>query len=69
MKPRLPKILEDELPADVLHYMYQFVPHMKKVKTPQTSPQLEKDLRKIQSTVLKGKNAMYLKDLDDFVLD
>lgn len=69
MKPRLPKEIEAELPATVLHHIYEFVPHMRKVKTPQLSPQLEKDLRKIQSATLKGKCGMYMKDLEDFVLD
>jgi hypothetical protein len=69
MKPRLPRELEKELPREVLHYMYSFVPHMPKKTSPSVSPQLEKDLRAIQSAELRGMKGTYLRELEDFILD
>lgn len=64
-KPRLPQALEHALPPHLLHHLYQFVPPMPKKNTP--SPQLQKELVRLQTG--NKKTAMYLKDLDDFVLD
>ena len=64
MKPRLPRELERLLPSAILHYLYSFVPP---IQTPKLSPSLQKELVKIQSC--KGTVSMYMKHLDDFVLD
>ena len=70
MKPKLPPEIEAIFPGDVLSRIYSFVPHLPKTpKTVPASPQMEKDLRSIQSKGLGGTNAMYLKELDDFILD
>lgn len=63
-KPRLPRHLERKLPPEVLHLLYEFVPHLDKAKPP--SPSLERELTRLQHG--KKQTAMYLKDLDDFIL-
>jgi len=73
MKPRLPSDYEARLPDEVLQYLYTFVPHIVKKKSPpQTlcrySPNMERDLRLLQSRDLRGKDNMFLRDLDDFIL-
>jgi hypothetical protein len=57
------------LPADVLRVIYSYVPHKPKVKTPEGSPSLQKELSRIQSKFLSGKSAMFMYELDDFMLD
>lgn len=64
-KPRLPLGLEYRFPREILHLIYRFVPPLPSPKHP--SPQLQKELMRLQSG--NKKTAMYLKDLDDFVLD
>jgi hypothetical protein len=73
MKPQLPPEIESLLPLEVIKMIYKFVPHNKpkKDKSPSSltlSPQAERDLRLIQYGNYKGKNDMYLFDLDDFIL-
>jgi hypothetical protein len=72
MKPTLPLRIEAVLPDDVLRVIYEFVPHLPKPKkvSPKwtVSPTMERDLRRIQSNVLKGKNELYMRDLEDFLL-
>lgn len=62
-------ILEPRLPLDLIYVIHSFLPRPIKKKQDEVSPSLQKALQKIQSTELKGKNAMYMKGLDDFVLD
>jgi len=74
MKQNLPSQIEAQLCDDILKIIYSYLPHLPKSKVKaksicRISPNMERDLRLIQSTVLKGKSAMYLHDLDDFVLD
>lgn len=77
MKPQLPPEIESLIPNDVLGVIYKFVPHLPKPKKPSwgdehgftSSPSLARELRSLQSSVLRGKNEMYLRELDDFVLD
>jgi len=69
MKPRLPIEVVEQLPEDIVRYIYKYVPHFPKPTTPKLSPSLEKELLKIQMIKLNGKSSMYLKDLDDFCLD
>ena len=72
MKPVLPAHIEAVIPDDVLRIIYAFVPHFPKQKkvSPKwsVSPNMERDLRIIQQSTLKGKSDMYLRDLDDFIL-
>ena len=68
MRPRLPREIELMLPSEIVHVIYQYVPHLKK-ESPQHSPTLQKELQKIQNLTLRGKSANFMKDLDDFCLD
>jgi hypothetical protein len=73
MKPQLPPEIEAILPDEILRLISRFVPHFKKEKKSPSlpcsvSPNMERDLRRIQNMSLRGKNNMFLKDLDDFVL-
>ena len=71
MKPQLPSRVEAELPDDILKRIYMFVPHFQKKKHTKVcsiSPTMEKDLRLIQNSKLFGKNEMYMRDFDDFIL-
>jgi hypothetical protein len=45
------------------------MPRPTKKKREQISPSLQKALQIIQSLELKGKNGMYMRGLDDFILD
>lgn len=82
MKPQLPMDIQEKLPHEVVSLIMSYVPHLtrkevKKHTTPANtpanpftmSPSLERNLKLINSKELKGINAMYLIELDDFVLD
>ena len=69
VKPRLPDSIAKLLPLDVIWYISTFVPHLEKRQTPSSSPSLQKELTRIQTINLKGKSAMYMRDLEDFLLD
>jgi hypothetical protein len=79
MKPELPPELISIFPTEIVEHIYTFVPHFpnpRKSKSPHIcsySPQMERDLRVLQSKLYspktKGKNGMYLYDLEEFVLD
>jgi hypothetical protein len=74
MKPQLPPEIAALFPQSVLDHIYKFVPHLKPRKDRSSfgftlSPKAETELRMIQWSTLKGKSEMYLKGLDDFVLD
>jgi hypothetical protein len=69
VKPRLPEQIEEQLPEDVIKYIYRYVPHLDKIKTPTTSPSLERELKRIQIKTLQGKSTMYMKELEDFILE
>lgn len=64
-KPRLPEEIARKLPADVVHIIHQFVSVLPSPKYP--SPQLQRELARLQAG--NKKTSMYLRDLDDFVLD
>jgi len=66
MKPTLPPEITDKLPSNVIHIIYSFVPRYEKDNV--KSPSLERELRRIQTIELKGKNNMFMRDLDDFIL-
>jgi hypothetical protein len=68
-RPKLPVEIEHLFPEDVVKYIYSYIPYPKKQSSPNTSPSLQKELHKIQSIKLSGKSGMYMKDLEDFLLD
>ena len=64
------------LPVDVIRVIYSFVPHKPSSKTgtpntqsPHNSPSLQKELSRLQTKFLSGKSAMFMYELEDFVLD
>jgi hypothetical protein len=73
MKPELPPEIAGLFPASIVSHIYSFVPHLPKQKGPPlpctVSPNMERDLRVLQHSFLRGKNEMWLRDFDDFVLD
>jgi len=77
MKPQLPMEIQQQLPHELVALIMSYVPHLTKEKTPHNtpknpftmSPNAERDLRVINSKILKGKLETYLLELDDFVLD
>ena len=74
MKPELPPEIAGLFPASIVSHIYSFVPHLpkpqKSLPLPCTvSPNMERDLRVLQHSFLRGKNEMWLRDFDDFVLD
>jgi hypothetical protein len=68
MRPKLPLEIEQQLPEDVVRQIYKWVPNFPKEKKKSCSPQMQKDLKRIQSQELKGVSAMYLWDFDEFIL-
>jgi hypothetical protein len=68
MKPRLPSEIEALLPDDILIMISKYLEHLRKPKVKPASPSLQKELTKIQGFYLFGKNEMYLRDLDEFIL-
>lgn len=69
VKPQLPEDIQLLFPLELVRLIHSYVPHVKKVPSPKTSPSLQKELTKIQSKCFKGKSTMYMREFDDFVLD
>ena len=69
VKPQLPEEVQLLLPEVLVWLINSYVPHLPKKPSPKSSPSLEKELTRLQNCKLKGKSAMYMYDLDDFVLD
>ena len=70
MKPHLPPEVEALFPVAIVKHIESFVPHTPKPKkTPPVTPEMERDLRRIQAKLLKGKSQMYMRDLEDFILE
>lgn len=81
MKPELPPEIIAKFPPEIVEKIYGFVPHFPNPKKASKSssphlctysPQMERDLRMLQSKQtprLGGKKDTYLYDLDEFVLD
>jgi hypothetical protein len=67
MNKELFAILADSLNEDVTRLIAQFVGYPKKKKT-KHSPNLQKELTKLQASPKFGTNEMYLRDLDEFIL-
>jgi hypothetical protein len=57
-----------KLPDDILRHILRFIPKSPKKKK-SVSPSFQKELHRIQNMCLKGKNNMYMRDLEDFLLD
>jgi hypothetical protein len=68
MKPRLPSHLEAILPDDILFVISTYLEHVRKPKIETLSPSLVREIVKLQLYKLNGKNEMYLRDFDDFIL-
>ena len=71
MKPQLPPEIAKCLPDDIVLHIQSFVPHLPKpkiVKTLSVSPNMERDLLLIQNKILNGKDNMFMRDLDIFIL-
>lgn len=66
MKPRLPYSITQMLPGEIVHLINSFVPHLPKQKP--VSPNLEKELKRIQVIQLKGKKSTFMRGLEDFML-
>jgi hypothetical protein len=62
-------IFEPILPLDIVYVINSFLPKPVKPKKKQVSPSFQKELQKIQSVELKGKSGMFMRDLEDFLLD
>jgi hypothetical protein len=69
VKPQLPREISMNLPIDVLKVISSFVPHTPKVRSPETSPSMQKELNRLQSKFLSGKSAMFMYELETFELD
>lgn len=65
-KPRLPREIELRIPPDVLHHMYGYLASEPRPPKTPPSPGLQKELTLLQT---KFNPAMYLFELDDFILD
>ena len=68
MRPKLPVSIERIFPPEVLHTIYSFVPNEKKERL-EKSPTFHKEMLKIQASPLKGVNAKFMYELDEFCLD
>jgi hypothetical protein len=68
MRPRLPVEIERIFPSEIVHHIYTFVPHQRK-ESIEKSPTFHKEMKKIQSSPLKGVKGTFMYDLDDFCLD
>jgi hypothetical protein len=67
MKPQLPHEIRLKFPPEIVHIIASYVPHLPLKEYP--SPSLQREFKRIQTPKLHGKNEMYLKDFDDFLLD
>jgi hypothetical protein len=62
-------VLQSILPRDVVDVIDSFIPRPVKKKKEQISPSMQKELHKLQTITLKGKNGMYMRDFEEFCLD
>lgn len=61
-------VLKSVLSIDLIYVIHSYLPRTPKKKK-QISPSMQKELTKIQTILLNGKSAMYMKYLEDFCLD
>jgi hypothetical protein len=66
MKPQLPYDITQMLPREIVHLINSFVPHLPKQKP--VSPNLERELKRVQTLQLKGKKSTFMRGLEDFML-
>jgi hypothetical protein len=59
----------ERLPADILRSIVDYVPPPRIPWRPRLSPNAQRDLFRIQTSLVRGRNAMYMRDLEDFLLD
>jgi hypothetical protein len=69
MKPELPLEVAERFPEELVRLIMSFVPHLPKPPTPTPSPSLERELRALQQAHLYSASPLYLRDLDEFVLE
>lgn len=69
VKPTLPQEIAMQFPVDVLRYINSFVPHTPKTRSPNGSPSMKRELARLQTKMLSQHSAMYMYDLEDFILD
>jgi hypothetical protein len=63
-KPSLPPQVAARFPAEIVHLIYSYVPHIRKPRKP--SPSLQRALEALQKSPKRSAMDMY--GLDDFVL-
>jgi hypothetical protein len=68
-RAKLPEEIEQLYPEDIINHIYSYIPYPKKQSSPNSSPSLQKELKKIQTIKLNKKSEMYMRDLEDFLLD
>ena len=69
MKPRLPSEIVQLFPKETIGLIYSYVPHLEKLEMKEPSPSFERDMKRIQTMKHKGRDEMYMRDFDDFLLD
>jgi hypothetical protein len=80
MKPELPPEIISIFPREIVDKINSFVPHFPNPRKSKTSPdicsyspQMQRDLKllqnKLYSPKTKGKNEMFLYELEEFILD
>ena len=67
MKPQLPDEIRRLFPSEIVHIIMSYTPHLEPKKV--VSPSLQRELQRIQQSPLRGKNEMYMKEFDDFILE
>jgi len=68
-RAKLPPEFQELLPVEIVTIIHSYVPYPKKEKNSEISPSLQKELMRIQTKLLYGKNSMYMRDFMDFCLD
>lgn len=68
-KPQLPKDIQNLLPKELVSLIHSYVPKYEISLSKTPSPNLQKELTKIQNTKIHGKLSTYLYDFEDFCLD
>jgi len=68
-KPQLPREIKYLFPKEIVSIIHSFVPKYEKVVPKTPSPNLQKELTKIQNMNINGKSSNYMFDYDDFCLD
>ena len=70
-KPCLPPEIQLQFPVELVRLIHSYVPNYEK-KSPKSSdpsPNLQRELTKIQNMKLRGSSPTYMYNLDDFLLE